>query len=193
LIVARPAERAAVLLRAHSEDALQILETRGAWLRVALEDSHSGWLKRAQVQVNSSAPPQQASAQTSHPAGFTVIREMASTFSGEWPRLKGRQALYVWARPEGLAPNLAIGEKWHFAASVFKERYRELSHTSHNAADGIVVIFLDDRGGVAAAVLDDIRQWAEGSLSSSAFLKRCSLDPPGAFEISRTTSKTSVP
>jgi hypothetical protein len=194
-IVARPAERSPVLLRARSEDTFQILETRGAWLRVALEDSRSGWLERAQAQVNSSVTPQPASAQTSHPSspGFTVIRERASLFSGEWPRLKDRQALYVWARPEGLAPNLAVGEKWHFATTVFKERYRELSHTSHKAPDGIVVIFLDDRGGVAAAALDDIRQWAEGSLSSSAFLKRCSLDPPGAFELSRTTSKASVP
>jgi hypothetical protein len=82
-----------------------------------------------------------------------------------------------------LAPNLAIAEKWRFAAATFKERHRELSHTSSGAPDGIVVIFLDDRGGVAAAVSDDIRQWTEGSFSSSAFLKRCSLDPPGAFEI----------
>jgi hypothetical protein len=186
-IVARPAERSPVLLRAHSEDTFQILETRGRWLHVALEDSRSGWLERALAQVNSSVTPQPASAQTSHPSpGFTVIRETASIFSGEWPRLKDRQALYLWARPEGLAPNLAVGEKWHFATTLFKERYRELSHTSHKAPAGIVVIFLDDRGGVAAAALDDIRQWAEGSLSSSAFLKRCSLDPPGAFELSRT-------
>jgi hypothetical protein len=193
LIVARPAESAAVLLQAHSEDAFPILETRGAWLRVGLENARSGWLKRAQVQVNSSVPPQQSSAQTSHPAGFSVIREMSSTFSGDWSRLKDRQALYIWARPEGLAPNLAIAEKWHFATGIFRERYRELSHTSHSAPDGIVVIFLDDRGGVAAAVLEDIRQWAEGSLSSSAFLKRCSLDPPGAFDVPDTTSKASVP
>jgi len=44
-----------------------------------------------------------------------------------------------------------------------------------------VVIFLDKRGGVAAANLDDIHFWAEGSLSSTAFIKRCSLDPTGAF------------
>ena len=124
-------------------------------------------------------------------AGFTVIREMSSTFSGDWPRLKNHPALYIWAKPQGLAPNLAIAEKWHFAAATFKERYREFAHMSNDAPDGIVVIFLDDRGGVAAAVLDDIRQWAEESLSSSAFLKRCSLDPAGAFEVS-TTSQASV-
>jgi hypothetical protein len=195
LILARPAEPSTVLLRARSEDAFQILETRGAWLRVGLENSRSGWIKRAQVQVNSSGLREPAGVQTSHSLSpnFTVIREAASTFSGDWPRLKHRQALYIWARPVGLAPNLAIGEKWDFAATIFKERYRELSHTSDNPPDGIVLIFLDDRGGVAAAVLDDIRQWAEGSLSSSAFLKRCSLDPPGAFDVPGRTSKASAP
>ena len=187
----RPTKASPVLLQARSEDAFQILESRGAWLRVALEDSHSGWVRRTQVQINSLASSNQVPARPSSAAGFTVIREMSSTFSGDWPRLKNHPALYIWAKPQGLAPNLAIAEKWHFAAATFKERYREFAHMSNDAPDGIVVIFLDDRGGVAAAVLDDIRQWAEESLSSSAFLKRCSLDPAGAFEVS-TTSQASV-
>ncbi|PYX08519.1 MAG: hypothetical protein DMG88_09985 [Acidobacteria bacterium] len=69
-----------------------------------------------------------------------------------------------------------------FAESIFRERYREASHNSQNSVAGIVVIFLDQRGGVAAAALDDIAHWADGSLAQAAFLKKCSLDPPGAFE-----------
>jgi hypothetical protein len=46
---------------------------------------------------------------------------------------------------------------------------------------GVVVIFMDQGGGVAAASLDDIKSWMEGSLSKAEFIKRCSLDPPSAF------------
>src|SRR5207245_2313570 len=83
-----------------------------------------------------------------HMQGLTSIREVPSTFSGDWPRLKGKQALYIWARPEGSVLNEA-GSKLRFAESIFKERYREASHNSQNSVAGIVVIFLDQRGGVA--------------------------------------------
>ena len=119
--------------------------------------------------------------------GFTIVREASSPFSGDWIRLKGKQALYVWVRPAGSIPNMAAGKKLRFAEAIFVERYREASHNSRNSVEGIVVIFLDQRGGVAAATLEDIGHWAEGSLTHPAFLKKCSLDPPGAFEDAGTT------
>jgi hypothetical protein len=59
--------------------------------------------------------------------------------------------------------------------------------------DGIVVIFLDQRGGIAAATLEDIAHWTDGHLSQAAFLKKCSLDPPGAFENAGGSSRASLP
>jgi len=79
-----------------------------------------------------------------------------------------------------------------FAESIFKERYREASHNSQNAVAGIVVIFLDQRGGVAAAALDDIGHWADGTLTQPAFLKKCSLDPPGAFEAAHANPRAAL-
>src|SRR5713226_8948566 len=125
--------------------------------------------------------------------GFTIVRETASSFSGDWPRLKGKQALYLWARPEGSIPSMAAGKKLRFAEAIFLERYREASHSSRSSVEGIVVIFLDQRGGVAAASLEDIGHWADGSLSQTAFLKKCSLDPPGAFENADTTRGAALP
>ena len=177
-ILSGPQERASVLLRTQAEDEFEVLEHRGPWLRVRLQDSQSGWVKSALMKSNRAAA--QASGSTNL-RGFTIIREVPSTFSGDWPRLKGKQALYIWARPEGSALNTA-GSKLRFAESIFRERYREASHNSQNSVAGIVVIFLDQRGGVAAAALDDIAHWADGSLAQAAFLKKCSLDPPGAFE-----------
>jgi len=40
------------------------------------------------------------------------------------------------------------GSKLRFAETVFKERYRESLHNSQSSVAGIVVIFLDQRGGV---------------------------------------------
>ncbi len=105
--------------------------------------------------------------------------------------MKGKQALYIWARPEGSVLNEA-GSKLRFAESIFKERYREASHNSQNSVAGIVVIFLDQRGGVAAAALEDIGHWADGTLTQPAFLKKCSLDPPGAFEAARPNPQATL-
>jgi hypothetical protein len=189
-----PEEHASVLLRAQSEDEFEVLEHREAWLRVKLGETGSGWLKRAQVQANlaagSSDLPTSGKAEVD---AFAVIREMVSPFSGDWTRLNGKQALYLWARPEGSIRDVAVGQKLRFVERIFRERYREVAHSSQSPVDGVVVIFLDKRGGVAAAALEDIAHWADGNLSQTAFLKKCSLDPPGAFENAGNGVKASVP
>jgi len=184
-ILDRPEESAKLLLHAVPEDEFQVLERRGVWVRVALEGSKSGWLKSSQVTFIAALPGHQTLATEREPRtgeDFTVIREEPSTFSGDWPRLKDKQALYLWAQAEGSTLSQESGKKLHFAEALFRERYREISHSSQLSVDGIVIIFLDRRGGVAAASLDDIAHWFDGSLTQAAFLKRCSLDPPGAFE-----------
>jgi len=178
-----PQSRASILLRAQPEDEFEVLEHRGAWLQVGLEGGRSGWIQNSLIKSTASAGIRgpAGEARLSAAPAFTVIRETVSPFSGDWPRLKDKRALYVWARPDGSALTLAAGEKLLFAEHIFMERYRQATHDSRNSVEGIVVIFLDKRGGVAAANLDDIHFWAEGSLSSTAFIKRCSLDPTGAF------------
>ncbi|PYX08518.1 MAG: hypothetical protein DMG88_09980 [Acidobacteria bacterium] len=88
-ILSGPQERASVLLRTQAEDEFEVLEHRGPWLRVRLQDSQSGWVKSALMKSNRAAA--QASGSTNL-RGFTIIREVPSTFSGDWPRLKGKQA-----------------------------------------------------------------------------------------------------
>ena len=191
-VLSAPESRASILLRAEPEDEFEVLERRGAWSQVRLEGGHSGWIQNSLVKISVPAgtggladkvTPQ------SIPA-FTVIRETVSPFSGDWPRLKDKQALYVWARPEGAVLTAPSGEKLRFAEHIFMERYRQAAHDSRNSVEGIVVIFLDKRGGVAAANLDDIHVWAEGNLTATAFMKRCSLDPPGAFSSPPMTAKS---
>jgi hypothetical protein len=191
-VLSAPESRASILLRAEPEDEFEVLERRGAWSQVRLEGGRSGWIQNSLVKISVPAgtggPAAKVTPQ-SIPA-FTVIRETVSPFSGDWPRLKDKQALYVWARPEGSVLTVPTGEKLRFAEHIFMERYRQAAHDSRNSVEGIVVIFLDKRGGVAAANLDDIHVWAEGNLTATAFMKRCSLDPPGAFSSPPMTAKS---
>jgi len=182
-ILGAPEDRAAVLLRAEPEDEFEILEHRGGWSQVRLEGDRRGWIRNSSVRSGALASGGGAAAEgkLSTVPGFAVVREIVTPFSGEWARLKDKPALYVWARPQGSALNMVAGDKLQFAEHIFMERYREAAHDSRNSVAGVVVIFLDQRGGVAAASLEDIRFWAEGRLTSTAFIKNCSLDPPGAF------------
>jgi hypothetical protein len=182
-IVNSPDENAPVLLRPQVDDEFEVLERRGSWIKLQLENGVIGWVRAAQVQTAAGADESTVAAR-SKPAptpGFEVIRENTDDFAGDWTRLKGKKALFIWARPDGSAMNRPTGNRLQFVQNVFTERYQEMAHSSEAAAEGIVVIFVDARGGVAAASMEDIRSWVEGSLSQSAFLKKCSLDPPGAF------------
>jgi hypothetical protein len=176
-IFSAPDEHSSVQLRGQSEDEFEVLERRGAWVRLELGDNRSGWVKSSRVLPNS--PPASAVRGEANP--FTVIREVSSTFSGDWARLKGKKVLYIWARPEGSSLNVKAGEKLRFAQATFSQRYRQAVHGSQVSSEGIVVIFLDQQGGVAAATLADIGLWVEGAIPEPAFLSRCSLDPPSAF------------
>ena len=186
-LLTAPSASAKALLRAQAKDEFEVLEQQSAWLRVALDDSQSGWVKRSQVKLGSISASSGEAAGAPTKSEFTIIREMSSDFSGDWLPLKGKKALYVWARPEGSGLNLT-GNKLQFVRTVFVQRYEEISHASQNSVAGVVVIFLDSRGGVAAASLDNIRLLADGSLSPDAFFKTCSLDPPSAFKATRNAN-----
>jgi hypothetical protein len=178
-IFSAPDEHSSVLLRAQYEDEFEVLERRGPWIRLGLGDNRSGWVRSSQVLPT--RPYASTSAVRGEATAFTVIREVSSTFSGDWARLKGKKVLYIWARPEGSSLNVKAGEKLRFARATFSERYRQSVHGSQVSPEGIVVIFLDQQGGVAAATLPDIGLWVEGAITDPAFLNRCSLDPSSAF------------
>lgn len=183
-IFTAPDAHSSVQLRAQSEDEFEVLERRGAWLRLGLGDNRSGWVRSSQVMPNrlTSANPSAIRDEVSRDTTtFTIIREVSSTFSGDWRRLKGKNVLYIWVRPEGSSLNVKAGKKLRFAQATFSERYRQATHGSQISPEGIVVIFLDQQGGVAAATFSDIGLWLDGAITEPAFLSRCSLDPPSAF------------
>lgn len=179
-VYSAPVESAKALVHARLDDEFQIIDRHGAWIKVELAPHEDGWMKRSQVEISSASQVGAAQATKATP-GFSIIRQNEDEFEGDWQRLKGKKALYLFAQPDGSAMNVATGDRWQFVQTVFSEQYRQMAHTPQNSVEGVVIIFMDQGGGVAAASLDDIQAWMEGELSKGEFIKRCSLDPPSAF------------
>jgi hypothetical protein len=187
-VMTRTNDGGPVLFRAQAEDEFEVISQQGDWTQVRLAGDSTGWLRSAELNVPpaTSKPQDLASAPqakpSSHPdLGFVVSHEEVSQFSGDWARLKGKRALFVYVQPRGLISDMASDDrKLAFAKMIFSEGYHAAVR-SNNEIEGVVVIFMSSKGGVAAAALPDIREWVEGGLADAAFVKRCSLDPPGEF------------
>jgi hypothetical protein len=184
-----------VLFRAQAEDEFEIIQLQSGWAQVRLSPDSTGYIQADElslpaglVEKSADKPAAKAPAPASVPQvdlGFSVSREDVTVFSGDWPRLKGKKVLFVYAQPRGLLSDMVNEDaKLGYAKRIFESRYRLVSQ-SKTDVQGVVVVFLGSRGGVAAATLADIRQWIEGGLADEAFVNRCSLDPPTEFRSMR--------
>ena len=196
-----------VLFRAQAEDEVEVLALEAGWAEVRLTPETTGYVQADELQLPEGMveKPATAVASATTPAGtssasdatsngttaagaaatrdlgFWVSREDVKIFSGDWVRLKGKKVLFVYAQPRGLLSDLSGDDaKLAYAKRVFQSRYKTAGEATPDLA-GVVVVFLGTKGGVAAATLNDIRQWAEGALPEAAFVDRCSLDPPNEF------------
>jgi hypothetical protein len=172
------ADTSKVLFRADPEDEFEIIAAKEGWFHVRLENGADGWLRIAQLQ-----PPREVDDTEDAAAAlnFTTPNQEIKAFAGDWAPLKGKPALFVFAQPNRAIPNAILGQsQFQFAKHVFVEGYREATH-SEQPMSGVVVVFLGDKGGVAAATLADIRRWRDGAISDKVFFERCSLDPPESF------------
>lgn len=185
-----------VLFRAQAEDEFEVVDLQSGWAQVRLGPDTMGYIQadelalpEALVAKQLDASPDNSSQASSGTAqrdlGFSVSREDVTVFSGDWSRLKGKKVLFVYAQPRGLLSDMASQDaKLGYAKRIFQNRYRTVSQ-SETDVEGVVVVFLGARGGVAAATLADIRQWVEGGLPDDAFVNRCSLDPATEFRALR--------
>jgi hypothetical protein len=184
-----------VLFRAQAEDEFEIIQLQSGWAQVRLGGDSTGYIQgdelslpAGMVEKPADSPAAKAPAPAAVPQvdlGFSVSREDVTVFSGDWPRLKGKKVLFVYAQPRGLLSDMVNEDaKLGYAKRIFESRYRSVSQ-SKTDIEGVVVVFLGSRGGVAAAALADIRQWIEGGLADEAFVNRCSLDPPAEFRSMR--------
>ena len=184
-----------VLFRAQAEDEFEIVELTSGWAQVRLAPDSTGYIQADELNLppgvqEKPADTQAAKSTAQIPSvqpdlGFSVSREDVTLFSGDWARLKGKKVLFVYAQPRGLLSDMGNEDaKLGYAKRIFESRYRSVSQ-SKTDVEGVVVVFLGARGGVAAATLSDIQQWLEGGLPEAAFVNRCSLDPPTEFRSMR--------
>lgn len=166
-----------ILFRADPDDEFPIIESHDSWVHVRLENGDA-WLRASQLKrPGQSDSDDDAAAATN----FRTDNQEIKTFEGDWTQLKGKTALFVFASPVRSIPESTLGQnQLQFAQHVFLDGYRVATH-SQQELEGVVVVFLGSKGGVAAAKLADIRRWHEGLLTDKLFLSRCSLDPPESF------------
>jgi hypothetical protein len=167
-----------VLFRADPEDEFEVLNVKGNWVHVRLENGAEGWIRGAQLQ-----PPQEVddTEDAAAAVNFSTPNQEIKPFGGDWTPLKGKPSLFVFAQPNRAIPGAILGQsQFAFAKHIFTEGYREAMH-SEQPMSGVVVVFLGDKGGVAAATLVDIRRWRDGAITDKVFFERCSFDPPESF------------
>ena len=178
-----------VLFRAQAEDEFEVVALQDGWAQVRLETDAPAFIQAEELSLPPGIEDRSAAAvaagTSSNPnppdLGFAVSREDVNLFSGDWARLKGKKVLFVYAQPRGLLSDLGSeNAKLGYAKRIFQSRLKTILQSQPDV-EGVVVVFLGNRGGVAAATLSDIRQWAEGGLTDEAFVNRCSLDPPTEF------------
>ncbi len=180
-----------VLFRAQAQDEFEVLSLETGWVLVRLSEGSTGYVQADELNLPSGVVDQPAlptapvaSQSTKHldpDLGFGVSHEDVRVFSGDWERLRGKRVLFIYAQPRGLLSDMAGDDlKLAYVKQIFVSRYRS-ANESAQAIDGMAVVFLGTRGGMAAAALTDIRDWADGVLGDDAFVNRCSLDPPAEF------------
>ena len=166
-----------ILFRADPDDEFPIIESRDSWVHVRLENGDA-WLRASQLRRPGQSDPDDDATATTN---FRRENQEIKPFEGDWAQLKGKTALFVFATPVRSIPESTLGQnQLQFAQHAFLDGYRVATH-SQQELEGVVVVFLGAKGGVAAAKLADIRRWHEGLLPDKLFLSRCSLDPPESF------------
>jgi hypothetical protein len=180
-LLASPIEGAQVVLRAESEDEFQILEIKGSWVHVRISGLSRGWIQRSQLEMPPAFKSASESADISQltEPSFHKSREETSTFPGNWEPLQGKRVRIIWVQPLG---DPAQTSRTSYAKSIFHQTYSELSQSASDVS-GVVIVFDSQDGGMAAATLPALQQWAAGHLTDNAFWKRCWFDPADAFNV----------
>jgi hypothetical protein len=177
-----------VIFRAQAEDEFEVVALESGWAQVRIDSESPAYIQTEELNLPPGLQEKSATSSAEAPAsaaapdlGFSVSREDVNLFSGDWARLKGRKVLFVYAQPRGLLADMGSEDaKLGYAKRIFQTRVKTILQ-SQPEVEGVVVVFLGNRGGVAAATLADIREWAQGGLTDEAFVNRCSLDPPTEF------------
>ncbi len=184
-----PSANAKVLFLASAEDEFEVLDVNPEWVHVRISGLSRGWLRRSMVELldgseklDGSDTPRVLShsllttpnqEEKTSPSLFSVSSEETGAFPGDWETLKGKSVKIISVRQAaGSGRITSPQDKMHFAESVFK------NEDVSAPAEGLVLIFDAEDGGMVAASQPVLDQWKRGAISEPIFWKRCFFDPP---------------
>jgi hypothetical protein len=182
-VLAAASDKAKVLFLASAEDEFQVLKVEGDFVHVQMTGLSRGWVRRNELDLSNvsaqligpiAAPPLTPAAGSPF-----QTREETGTFPGDWAPLKGKRVKIVWVQAAGDAKEGSPEKRTNFAKSMFRKSYPELAKVSDLA--GVVIVFDEADGGMAAATAASLQELNVGKLSEDAFWRQCWLDPPEAF------------
>ena len=165
-----------------------MLDANPEWVHVRVSGLSRGWLRRSAVEmldasaqpsahrapaVNNAAPAASESAKTA--GTFSISSEEVGSFPGDWAPLKGKNVKIISVQqPQGTGRITSPADKLRFAESVLKRE----NLSAKGPAEGLVLIFDAEDGGMVASTREAIEQFEKGTISEEAFWKECFLDPP---------------
>ena len=201
-----PSASAKVLFLASAQDEFEVLDVNPEWIHVRISGLSRGWLRRSTVEIlgdsavesgpvkppsepeataPNQAPPNTAAANPAAPnpgtpdpgtkpsSLFSVSSDEVGSFPGDWAPLKGKSVKIISVQQApGSGRITSPQDKMQFAESLFRE------DAVSSPAQGLVLIFDAEDGGMIAATVSALKQWKTGALSAQAFWKQCFLDPP---------------
>jgi hypothetical protein len=187
-VVASPSADGKVLFAATLGDEFEILDEAPQWVHVRISGLSRGWIRRSSLEMPGDASGRAEAAEGSKPGGaaFHVGSEQFGAFPGDWAPLQGKTVKIISVQKTGEnATHAGPHEKMEFTKALLTAEYDKVSST----AEGIVVIFDSEDGGMIAATVPALGQWRAGTLSDDAFWHQCFFDPPEILNSAPTASK----
>jgi hypothetical protein len=174
-VVANPSADGKILFAATLGDEFEILDEAPQWVHVRISGLSRGWIRRSSLEMPGEAAQAAGGSNHESSAAFQVGSEQFGAFPGDWAPLRGKTVKIVSVqKARENASNIGPREKMEFAKALFISEYDKVSST----AEGIVLIFDSEDGGMVAATVAVLQQWREGKLSDEAFWHQCFFDPP---------------
>ena len=187
-LLQNPSSNSKVLFLTSAEDEFEVLDVNPEWVHVRVSGLSRGWLRRSAVEmldaseppspnrapaVNNAAPAASESAKTA--GTFSISSEEVGSFPGDWAPLKGKNVKIISVQqPQGTGRITSPADKLRFAESVLKRE----NLSAKGPAEGLVLIFDAEDGGMVASTREAIEQFKKGTISEEVFWKECFLDPP---------------
>jgi hypothetical protein len=164
------------LFAASAGDEFEVLDVTADWVHVRISGLSRGWIRRSNLEMPGAGSAGASSEVTpSASVAFRVTSQQYAPFPGDWASLRGKTVEIVSIQKT--SENGSSGApkaKLEFAKTLLNKEYAAAA----SAADGIVLIFDSEDGGMVAATMPSLQQWKSGKLSDEAFWQQCFFDPP---------------